>query len=567
VSATGAKRERRRTCRGVVAILLATLAACAASPERAPAPGRADLVVRNAKVVTLNASSRIASALAIRDGKIVAVGEGDTVSAWIGSGTRVVDAAGRTVVPGLIDSHIHAIRAGLTYATEVNWVGAHDIPEAMRRLRERARTTSADHWVAVAGGWSDQQFAERRRPSAAELEAAVDDHPLYVQLFYSDVFVNGKALDVLGIDRNTPPAGLTIDRDTSGRPTGWWKGSILSIAPLFDRLPKATARERLDGTRAFFLELNRLGVSGVVDPGGFNLAGPDYESVQELHRQNAMTVRVAWSAFAQDKGRELQDFRATVAGLPAGGGDEMLKFNGLGERVTLSMYNNDHPDEAAQAQFYEVVRWAAQHRLPVTIHWMNGRSVPVLLDLYERLDKEVPLGGLRWSIAHLDDADESAFRRMAALGVGWTMQDALYFAGDRLRGERGDMALQHMPPIMTALHAGVHVGAGTDAHRVASYNPFVCLQWILDGKTVSGQPTRSPDEIPGREQALRLYTLGSAWFSFDDGQRGSLEVGKDADFAILSQDILTVPVERIAATVSEMTVVAGKIVYRSGQVQ
>ena len=524
-------------------------------------------MVRNAKVVTLDGASRIASALAIRGGKIVAVGEGDAVAPWIGSGTRVVDAAGRTVIPGLIDSHIHAIRAGLTYATEVDWVGAHDIPQALQRLRQRARSTTTDRWVVVAGGWSDQQFAERRRPSAAELEEAVADHPLYVQLFYSDVFLNGKALDVLGLDRNSPPSGLRIERDPAGRPTGWWKGSILSIAPLFDRLPKATALERLEGTRAFFLELNRLGVTGVVDPGGFNLAAPDYESLKELHRQKAMTVRVAWSAFAQEKGRELQDFQATLAAWPVDRDDEMLKFNGLGERVTLSMYNNDHPDEAAQAQFYEVIRWAAQNRLPVTIHWMNGRSVPVLLDLYERLDKEVPIGGLRWSIAHLDDADESAFRRMAALGIGWTMQDALYFAGDRLRAERGDKALQHMPPIMTALRAGVHVGAGTDAHRVASYNPFVCLQWMLDGKTVSGQPTRSPDEIPGREQALRLYTLGSAWFSFDDGRRGSLEVGKDADFTILSQDILSVPVERIAATVSEMTVVAGKIVYRSGKVQ
>jgi predicted amidohydrolase YtcJ len=563
----GAMRKSQRTGIGVAAILLAALVACASSPERGPAPGRADLVVRNAKVVTLDGSSRIASALAVREGKIVAVGEADAVSAWIGDGTRVVDAAGRTVVPGLIDSHIHAIRAGLTYATEVDWVGAHDIAQALQRLRQRARNTATDRWVVVAGGWSDQQFAERRRPSAAELEEAVADHPLYVQLFYSDVFLNGKGLDVLGIDRSSPPAGLTIDRDPAGRPTGWWKGSILSIAPLFDRLPKATAAERLEGTRAFFLELNRLGVTGVIDPGGFNLAAPDYGSLQELHRQRAMTVRVAWSAFAQEKGRELPDFRATVAALPAGGGDEMLKFNGLGERVTLAMYNNDHPDEAAQAQFYEVVRWAAQNRLPVTIHWMNGGSVTVLLDLYERLDKEVPLRGLRWSIAHLDDADESAFRRMAALGIGWTMQDALYFAGDRLRVERGDLALRHMPPIMTALRTGVHVGAGTDAHRVASYNPFVCLQWMLDGKTVSGQPTRSPDEIPGREQALRLYTVGSAWFSFDDGRRGSLEAGKDADFAILSQDILTVPVERIAATVSEMTVVGGKIVYRSGQVQ
>jgi predicted amidohydrolase YtcJ len=196
----------------------------------------------------------------------------------------------------------------------------------------------------------------------------------------------------------------------------------------------------------------------------------------------------------------------------------------------------------------------------VTIHWIDGDSVPVLLDLYERLNQEIPITGLRWSIAHLDDVSIASLNRMQALGIGWAMQDAMYFAGDRIRASKGE-AVQRMPPIMSAVRAGVVVGAGTDAHRVATYNPFIALQWLLDGKTVGGNGTRGPEETPSRELALRLYTLNSAWFSFDDDKRGSLEVGKLADFAILDQDYFTVPVERIGRTVSLLTVVGGRVVY------
>jgi predicted amidohydrolase YtcJ len=227
------------------------------------------------------------------------------------------------------------------------------------------------------------------------------------------------------------------------------------------------------------------------------------------------------------------------------------------------MYNNNNtPDEATRDRFYEVIRWAASQGMAVTIHWAEGDSVSVLLDLYERLNKEIPITRLRWSIAHLDDVSVDALTRMKALGIGWTMQDAMYFAGDRMRATKGD-ATRRMPPIMTAMRAGVIVGAGTDAHRVASYNPFIALQWMLDGKTVGGNPTRGTDETPSREQALRLYTLNSAWFSFDEDKRGSLEVGKLADFAILDQDYFSIPVERIGRTVSLLTVVGGKVVYSS----
>ncbi|MDH6592169.1 putative amidohydrolase YtcJ [Variovorax sp. TBS-050B] len=539
--------------------LLAALAAFAAAalPCGAAQAQPADLVVTHAKIATLDAAGTMAEALAVRDGRIVAVGSAAQVRALAGPATRSVDAGGRTVIPGLIDSHMHAVRAALSYSTEVNWIGAATIAEAMARLRAAAARARPGGWLIVAGGWTEQQFAERRRPTVAELQQAAPDHPVYVQLFYEAVAMTPRALEAMGVAPDTLPAGMKAAPD--GAP-GWMTGDIVGISALFDKLPKPTYDDNLAGTRAFFTELNRLGITGLVDPGGFSIAPSQYAALFELWRRKALTLRVAYSVFAQKPGAELQEFRELTQMLPMGFGDDMLRFNGLGERVTLAMYNNNFPDAAAKEKFYELIRWAAARGLAVTIHWQENGSVDHLLALYEKLDAEVPIRQLRWSIAHLDDASPQTLARMKALGMGWTMQDAMYFQGDRALATRGEAA-RRMPPIGTALRMGLNVGAGTDAHRVASYNPFVALQWMLDGRTVSGTPMRGPDELPTREQALRLYTAGSAWFSFDEAKRGTLEVGKLADFAVLDQDFFSVPVERIAKTASLMTVVGGRVVY------
>jgi len=520
---------------------------------------KADLVVMNAKIVTLDPTSTIAQSLAVRDGKIMAVGGNDAMEALIGPATRRVDAGGRTIIPGLIDSHIHAVRAGLTYATEVNWIGAKTIPEAMERLRQaaKARPTS---WIIVAGGWSDLQFAEKRRPTLAEVMSAVPDNPAYIQLFYSALLMTPRAQQALGISADQLPAGITAERAASGEATGWFNGSIVSISALFDRLPRPNFEDNVAGSRQFFTELNRLGITGIVDPGGFSIYPSHYAALQKLWREKSLTVRVAFSLFAQNVGAEFEEYKNLTPFLPMGFGDDMLRFNGIGERITGAMYNNNAPDAAAKDKFLEIVRWAAKQGLTVTIHWQEDKSVRELLDLYEEVNKETPLAPLRWSIAHLDNATPETLARMKALGIGWTMQDALYLGGDRIVAQAGE-AVRSMPPIVTALRTGVHVGAGTDAHRVASYNPFVALQWMLDGKTVGGLSTRRPDETPSREDALRLYTVGSAWFCFDETRRGTLEAGKLADFVILDRDFMSVPVEQIGATTSLLTVVGGKVVY------
>jgi hypothetical protein len=248
-----------------------------------------------------------------------------------------------------------------------------------------------------------------------------------------------------------------------------------------------------------------------------------------------------------------------------GFGDDMLRFNGLGERITLAMNNNPAPSDADKEQYYELVRWAAGRGLTITMHWGPDGTVDHLLSVFERVNAEVPIAPLRWSIAHLNDASEHTLARMRALGVGWTVQDAMYFGGEALIRARGADAARRMPPVVTAQRLGVPIGAGTDAHRVASYNPFTALQWFLDGKTVAGTPIRGPEETPDRATALRFYTHGSAWFSFDDDMRGTLEPGKLADLAVLSADYMTVPVEEVGRIESLLTMVGGKVVYAAAE--
>jgi predicted amidohydrolase YtcJ len=247
-----------------------------------------------------------------------------------------------------------------------------------------------------------------------------------------------------------------------------------------------------------------------------------------------------------------------------GFGDDMLRFNGFGERVTNAMNNNERPSDADKEYYYRIAKWAADRGLALTMHWSRDASVGQLLGIFERVNRETPIGGLRWSIAHLNDATDETLRRMKALGVGWTVQDAMYFGGEAFQQQWGKEVAHRAPPVETGRKTGVAIGAGTDAHRVASYNPFTALQWFLDGKTVSGVALRGPAETPSRADALRFYTIGSAWFSRDEDKRGSLEVGKLADLAVLSKDYLTVPVDEIGGIESVLTMVGGRVVYAAG---
>ena len=538
---------------------LAVLGLALAGPGRAQT---ADIILLHGRILTLDERSSVREAMAVSEGRIAAFGSSMDIMKLAGRKTRVVDLRGRTVIPGLIDSYIHAIRAALSYSVEVNWIGASSLAEALGRVREAARRAKPGDWLIVAGGWTPEQFEEKRRPTQAELADAAGEHPAYVQLFYGWALLTPAGLKALNIatDADVPPRGK-LEEDANGNKTGGISGDTATITALFSRLPSPGLEQRVAGTRAFFRELNRLALTGVVDPGGFGMAPRDYQALFKVWQDRTLTLRVAYTVFAQKRGSELEDYRNLTQLLPMGMGDEMLRFNGIGENVAWGMYNNDSPSDEDKAQFYEIARWAAGRRMSLNMHWHNDRSVGQLLDIFERVDRETPMRDLRWAIAHLNDASAATLQRMKALGVGWAMQDALYFDGERFQKEKGAEAARRAPPIKTALRLGVKVGAGTDAHRVASYNPFVALRWMLDGKTVGGTALRGPEETPTREEALRMYTLGSAWFAHDEDRRGSLVVGKLADLAVLSKDYMKVPVAEIGRIESLLTMVGGRIVY------
>ena len=521
----------------------------------------ADRLFVNGSFITLESSLPRASAMLVREGRIAAIGESVALRAAASAQTVVIDLQGRTVIPGLVDSHIHAIRAGLSYATEVHWTGAATIPEALQRLRNAAGALPSGGWLIVAGGWTELQFAERRRPTQEEVEAAAPEHRVYIQHLYSGALLSRSAVEALDLaNRGALLAQLKTER-ASGELTGWFSGETEAITALFDLLPRPSLAQQVEGTKAFFRTLNSLGMTGVMDPGGYNLPLEAYDAVQRLAREDQLTLRVSYNLSAPAPGGELADFERLTKDLPMGAGEGLLRFNGLGENVTWGMYNNDKPSPDDQAALEKVLQMAAYRRLSVTFHWMNDRSVGKLLEVLERVNATTPIADLRWSIAHLHDATLPTLERMKTLGVGWLFQNALYFRGGAFLRQRGQEAARVSPPIVSAINIGLKVAAGTDAHRVMSFHPFVALQWMLDGRSVDGQRTRDASEIPSREQALAAYSLGSAWFAHAERERGSLAVGKLADFAVLSEDYLSVPVERIGALRSLLTMVGGRVVY------
>ena len=553
---------------GAAAALLASAAVTGAALAQTAAP--ADTIIVNGKIVTLDAQSRIVQALAIRDGRIAAAGTNEEIRKAAGPSTRVVDAGGRAVIPGLMDSHIHAIRAGLTYSVEVSWIGVPSLAKGLERIREAARTTRPDVWIKVGGGWTDMQFPEKRGPTMDEIKAAAPGRKVYVQRLYNRAWVTPEGLAEMKITKDTVIPTGKAELDAGGNLTGEFTGSNPAYNFLVAKIPGPTFQEQVDGTKKYFRELNRLGMTAVNDVTGGGLFPVHYGPVQKIWRDGELTVRVGWHFQPQVRGREWQDTTTHTAMLPMGFGDDMFRFQGLGESITAAMFDGStvgavfNPTEADLAEFEKILTWAAARGYKAHVHASTNKAAAGIMTIYESINKKHPITPLRWQITHIEDATVETLQRMKALGVGWSVQDRLLYAGTNYLKLMGAEQTKRAPPIKTGLKMGLMVAGGTDSDQVAPYNPFVSIKWLLDGKGIDGTALRDPAESPDREEALRMYSINSAWFTFDEKKRGNLEVGKYADLAILSADYMTVPVEQVGDITSHLTLVGGKAVYADG---
>jgi len=557
VSGPGLENSIRSICAlAVVALALSSRTAAAQS---------VDSVLFNGKVLTVDADFSMREALAIADGKVFATGTSADMKKLADGRTRLIDLGGRTVIPGLTDGHIHGVRAALTFGTEVNWIGVPSLKDALDKIRQAAAAQAAGSWIVVAGGWTEEQFSEKRRPTPQEVAEAAPQNPVYIQHLYDWLLLSPKAMETLNIhgDDDVAPGGK-LELGADGKPTGIVVAGGGALGKLFDKLPKPTLAQQVESSKKFFREMNTLGITGIVDGGGVSMYPASYQAAFSLWRDKDLTVRIAYHLCAPKPGSELADLQNLTQLLPQGFGDDMLHFNGPGEILIWADWTDGDITPDGKAKLAELLRWAAAKGYTIQLHWNPDRTVHDLLDVIEDINRDFPVARLRWTVLHLYNASEDNLKRMKSLGLIWGVQDGLYFGGERLQQEVGAERARDMPRIATALKLGLVVAGGTDAHRVSSYNPFVSLQWYLDGTTIGGVTTRGEAEAPSRRQALEMYTKSPAFMANDDAWRGTLEPGKAADLAVLTADYMTAPVKEIGRIRSLLTMVGGRAVYADG---
>ncbi|MBL8823201.1 MAG: amidohydrolase [Planctomycetia bacterium] len=534
-----------------------------------------DLILHNGRITTLDASKPEVTAVAIAANRFSAIGDDAEILRLKGNATKLIDLGGRRVIPGLNDSHLHLIRGGLNYNMELRWDGVPSLADALRMLKEQAQRTPPPQWVRVVGGWTEFQFAERRLPTLDEINAVCADTPVFVLHLYDRALLNAAALRACGYTKDTPnPPGGEIQRDKLGNPTGLLiaKPNAMLLYATLAKGPKLPAEYQLNSTRQFMRELNRLGLTSVIDAGGgFQNYPEDYQIMDELHRRGEMTVRVAYNLFTQHPKQEYDDFAKWIAMTKPGAGSDFYRMNGAGEMLTFSAadfedFLEPRPDlfPSLEEELTRVVGLLAKHRWPFRLHATYDESISRFLNVFETVNRDVPFDGLRWFFDHAETVSERNLDRIRALGGGIAVQHRMAYQGEYFINRYGAKAAGNSPPITKMLKTGIPVGAGTDATRVASYNPWVSLYWMVAGKTVGGTTLYSENNRLDRLEALRRYTQGSAWFSGEETNKGAITPEQLADVAVLNNDYFTVPEEEIKRIESILTIVDGKVVYGAG---
>jgi predicted amidohydrolase YtcJ len=560
--------KMERLCRlallAAVAIISLAGAGCAQTGARPEIVRYADMILVNGKVITVDKSFSIQEAVAIRDGKILDVGPASSIRTLAGAQTKVIDLQGRAVIPGLMDSHIHFLRAGFTWRREVRLDQAHSVQEILSLIEKRAGRISAGEWILTYGGWHYSQLKEQRAPTRQELDRVAPNNPVLLRILLPHAsshfaVLNSAALKAVGITRDTaaPPNGV-IEKDAAGEPTGVLRRAAVPLA--LRNVPRASFQEKVDGLKLVMRDFHAAGLTSVIETVGGGVVDDDYQVLFELWRRNELTIRTALLFYTA----KFEDGQRWMRHAPMGFGDDWLKINGFGEQLVNAVQDNLAPAFPLKPEGLEEYRKfateAAKNRWSIQQHTTLGTTAKAYLDIFEEVDRQYPIRDLRWSMAHVETISEADMQRVKRSAWG-------YDPGSPGYPERADeaglgAAAASAPPLKKMLEIGMPVGAGTDATVVTPYHPFTTLWWLVTGKDWAGRVVRPNDRI-SRQDALRIHSIGSAWFSFDEKIKGSIEPGKLADLVVLTDDYLTVPEDKIREINSVMTIVGGKLVYEA----
>ncbi|AUC97881.1 amidohydrolase [Bradyrhizobium sp. SK17] len=534
-----------------------------------------DFILHRGLFTTLDRGNPAASAVAIKDGVFIAVGQDHDVMKLAGPATKVIDLRGRRTLPGLIDNHLHIIRGGLNFNMELRWDGVRSLADAMAMLRKQVAITPPPQWVRVVGGFTEHQFAEKRLPTIDELNAAAPDTPVFILHLYDRAMLNGAALRAVGYTRETPePPGGEIMRDARGNPSGLLlaKPNANILYATLAKGPKLPFEYQVNSTRHFMRELNRLGVTGAIDAGGgFQNYPEDYAVIQKLSDEGQLTIRLAYNLFTQKPKAEKDDFLNWTRTSKYQQGTDYFRHNGAGENLVFSaadfedfrVARPDMPPEM-EGELEQVVRILVQNKWPWRLHATYDETISRALDVFEKVNQDMPLDGLHWFFDHAETISDQSIDRIAALGGGIAVQHRMAYQGEYFVERYGYGAAEATPPVRKIIDKGVKVSAGTDATRVASYNPWVALAWLVTGKTVGGLRITPQRNCLDRETALRMWTENVTWFSNEEGKKGRIAVGQFADLVVPDRDYFSCAEAEIADTTSDLTIVGGRVVYGAG---